>query len=404
MSRLRLTVLLATACLALAAFATPAAAAPGAYKILLAEVYEAGAKKLGGQLLAFPDVAQVDYVDTGESTPSAAQLAPYDLVVSIGDAGYLDPVAWGDSLADFVDQGGVVAQTAYDNWEGVGASPAGRFASGGYAPFIPGDNPNDVVSLGEFDATSPLMQGVTSLTSNELNTAPALAPGATLVAKWNTGANAVAFKGRVVSITAFIGDDYGPEEWSGDYARLVLNALRTLGLQVLTVNNLNPAGGSVDGTGPIACGAVCTAILFPQTAVALTATPKRHYAFGGFSGSCTGVACALVVDGSETVNADFLRFGFGKVKARNLKRGRAWLLVKAKGRGRLIVFGKKIKKRGKTLRGAGQLALPIIAKGKAAKALRKKGRVKVGVRLAFIPSGGSKSNLSRTLALRKRTG
>ena len=156
------------------AFSASAIAAPGAYKVLLAEVYEAEAKELGAQIAAFPDVATVDYVNTGEdggATPTAAQLAPYDIVVSIGDSNYLDAVGWGNSLADFIDQGGVVVQAAYDNWDGGGA-PLGRFESGDYPPFIPGDNVNDEVSLGEFDAASPLMQGVVSLTSSELNTAP----------------------------------------------------------------------------------------------------------------------------------------------------------------------------------------------------------------------------------------
>jgi hypothetical protein len=138
--------------------------------------------------------------------------------------------------------------------------------------------------------------------------------------------------------------------------------------------------------------------------VTLAATPARHYAFAGFAGSCTGVGCSFAVDGPETVAADFYRFGFGKVKARNLKKGRASLVLKAKGPGRLVVFGKKIKKRGKRMSAAGEIALPIIAKGKAAKTLGKKGKVKVGVRLAFIPDGGTKANLSRALVLRQRTG
>jgi hypothetical protein len=46
--------------------------------------------------------------------------------------------------------------------------PGGRFASGGYAPFVPGSAGNEVVALGEFDAASPLMEGVHTLTSDQL--------------------------------------------------------------------------------------------------------------------------------------------------------------------------------------------------------------------------------------------
>lgn len=187
------------------------------------------------------------------------------------------------------------------------------------------------------------MEGIGSLTSKELNTAPALAPAAHLVAKWDTGDNAIAFKGRVVSVTAYIGDHYGPN-WSGDYGRLVVNAVRTLG---------------------------------PPPPV-LPALP--------------------------VVKNPAVPFGFGKVRSRNLNKGRAQLQIKTGGPGRVFVFGQKIKRRGRSVQRAGSVTLPIIAKGKATTTLNKKGKVKVGVRLAFIPSGGVKSVLSRPLVLRKKLG
>ena len=194
-------------------------------------------------------------------------------MVSIGDNSYLDPAGWGDSLADFVDQGGVVVQTAYDSWEG-GDAPQGRFASGGYTPFIPGDNVNENVSLADIDTSSPLSQGVATLTSAELNTAPELAPGASLIAKWGNGANAIAVKGRVVSVSAFIGDHYGLGKWSGDYARLILNAVIALERRQLTVFNGNPGGGTLTGPEGISCGSVCDALLIPGTAVSVSASPR----------------------------------------------------------------------------------------------------------------------------------
>jgi hypothetical protein len=385
-------------------FASAVAAAPGAYKALLAEAYPDQPKKLGAQLATLPDVASVDFANTGEggATPSAAQLAPYDVVVSIGDSTYLDVVGWGNSLADFIDQGGVVVQSAYDNWSSTKAFPQGRFESGGYAPFIPGNNVNDATSLGTFDATSPLMQGITTLTTNENNTAPLLAPGASLIAKWLTGNNAIAVKGRVVSVSAFIGDREGPEAWSGDYGRLVLNAVRILGPQVLTVVNANPGGGTVTGPGGLLCGSICSAAFDQGTPVGLEAKATRANAFAGFSGGCAGVTCTLTMDGPKTVEVRFFSFRFGRVRARNLKRGRASLQVKVGGPGRLIVFGRKIKKRGKVAKASGTVAIPIIARGRAASALAKNGKVKVGVKLAFIPSGGAKANLSRSLVLRRK--
>ena len=177
--------------------------------------------------------------------------------------------------------------------------------------------------------------------------------------------------------------------------------MRTLGRQTLTVASANPGGGTVSGPG-ILCGSTCSAAFNVGTPVGLTATPAHGFAFAGFSGACSGGVCNLVMDGPKTTTADFYAFGFGKVKARSLRKGRAWLRIKTGGPGRVVVFGKKIKQRGKNVRGAGAVTLPIIAKGKTAKALNRNGKAKVGVRLAFIPSAGVKSNLSRPLTLRKK--
>jgi hypothetical protein len=382
---------------ALLVFGARADASPGAYRVLLTEPYPEGPHELGAQVATFPDVATIDYADTSAATPTAAELSSYDVVVSVGDNSYLDREAWGNSLADFVDSGGVVVQAGYDSWEQ--AFPSGRFAGGGYAPFIPGKNGNKTTSLGEFDASSPLMQGISTLTTVD-NTEPELAPGAALVAKWANGRNAIAVKGRVVTTTAWIGDDYGPGEWSGDYGRLVLNAVRTLGRQRLSVTNSNPAGGTVTGSGGISCGAVCSADFVPQTPVTLSATANKGFAFAGFSGACTGAACAVTMDSAKSVTANFAAVSFGKKVTLNKKKGTATLTVTVGAPGKLVLSGKKVKRRSKAAGKAGKVKLPIIAKGKALKTLKATGKVKVKVRLAYTPTGGASATLARKVQLK----
>jgi hypothetical protein len=380
-------------------FGSEAKAAPGAYQVLIAETAEELPKKLRDQVAAFPDVAKVDLADTENSTPTYAQIAPYDIVVSIGDSDYLDREAWGNALADFVDGGGVVVSTTYDTWDGGGA-PTGRWETGGYAPFVLGNNDNTTTSLGSFDATSPLMKSVApGSLETELNTTNTLVPGATLVASWADGRPAIALKGRVVNISAYIGDGYG-EVWKGNFGQIVVNAVRMLGKQRLTVVNSNPAGGTVTGSGGISCGAVCSADFIYQTPVGLTATANKGFAFAGFTGACASITCALTMSTPKAVTANFTAFGFGKKVKRNKKKGTAVLTVNVGSPGTLAVSGKKIKKRSKAAKAAGNVKLPIVPKGKAVKALRRTGKAKVQVQLVYTPTGGTASTLTRKVQLR----
>ncbi|MDX6635154.1 MAG: hypothetical protein QOF06_1357 [Solirubrobacterales bacterium] len=396
--RIALAGLMALAALCL--FTTQAQAAPGAYRVLMTETAPELPKELAGQVTAFPDVAKVDLVDTTAETPSAAQLATYDIVVSIGDSSYLDNEAWGNSLASYVDGGGVVVSTTYDTWDNGGA-PTGRWETGGYAPFLLGDNENELTTLGSFDAASPLMSGVApGSLETELNTTNALASGATLVASWADGRPAIAFKGRVVNISAYIGDGYG-DVWNGNFGQIVVNTVRTLGKQRLTVANSNPAAGTVTSSaGGISCGTVCSADLVYQTPVSLAATSSKGFAFAGFSGACAGLACGLTMDSAKSVTANFSAFKFGKKVKRNKKNGTAVLTVNVGAPGALAVSGKKIKKRSKAAKAAGNVKLPIVPKGKALKALKATGKAKVQVKLAYTPTGGATSTLVRKVQLK----
>lgn len=386
--------------------AAPAGAAPGAYRVLIVDQECELPAKLRDGVAAFADVAAVDFFEACVVVPTAAQLGGYDLVVSTSNNYYPDQVAYGNALADFVDAGGVVVQYAYDNWEGNipgdgPTGPTGRFASGGYAPFLPGPNPNDSLALGPFDASSPLMQGVTALFSDS-NTAPSLAPGATLIAKWSDDANLIALKGRVVSVSAYMGDG----TWSGDFPRLTINAVRTLGPQRLRVENFTPGGGSVaSATGPLPCevgGFFCT-VHYPRgTTVTLAATPTKGFAFSGFGFDCSGPACSVTMDAARTVSVNFVRFApLGKLK-RNKRRGTATMTVRVGSAGVLTAAGKRVRPQRREVAAAANLKIPVVAKGKVAKRLRRTGRAKVSVKVSFLPNGGQLATFSKTVLLLRR--
>lgn len=201
-------------------------ASPGALQILLDGNDLDLHTEFQAAIAAHAGVTRLDTFNSFTATPSSDALNPYDLVVDTGDSDYFDPAAYGDALASYIDQGGALIQFAYDNWKSVGAHPTGRFDSGGYAPFIPGHNDNMNVTLGPILVpSSPLMAKVPSFFS-QFNTNDALASGATLLAGWSDGRNAIATKGRVVSVTAAPQD--GAIDPVSAAAQLVVNAGNTL--------------------------------------------------------------------------------------------------------------------------------------------------------------------------------
>jgi uncharacterized repeat protein (TIGR01451 family) len=202
-----------------------ASASDGALRVLIA--YSDGAHTeatLQNQIAAQPGVTTVDTLDAGSTTPSLTTIRSYDLVVTFSNTDYANPTMLGGELATYADQGGVVVEFAFDWSSRVERRLGGRWATGGYSPFTEATAVLDAATLGTHEASSPLLAGVTALgTRNHQN--PGIAPGAVEVAKWTDGQSAVAFKGHAVGVNACVAD--GCSEFSGDFARLVLNAART---------------------------------------------------------------------------------------------------------------------------------------------------------------------------------
>jgi hypothetical protein len=293
--------------------AAAAQAAPGALRILVVETQTASEfSSFETTLRAEPGVAGVDDFDASAGTPDASSLAGYDLIVSTGDSDYQDATLYGNRLADYIDAGGAVIQFAYDNWNEDGGHPVGRFESGAYPPFIPGNNDNDPTTLGALLVpTSPLLAGVTSF-SAELNTTDDLAPGATLLAKYVDGRNAIATKGRILSVTTTPGyESSSPPEQINPIsaaARLALNAGNVLGRHTVAVKKKGAGSGTVKSAAGIKCGKTCRTAVPSNTTITLKAKPKRGSAFArwkGVPGCKKKSKCSLTPTSSITVKAKF---------------------------------------------------------------------------------------------------
>jgi uncharacterized repeat protein (TIGR01451 family) len=222
-----LPILLIAAAMLFAVAPSTAGVSPGALRLLI--VYSDGGHteaNLKSQLAAQPGVATVDTFNAGIATPGVDTLSAYDAVVSFSNTDYTNPKVLGDNMASYADQGGVVVEFAFNWFNRAQRQLGGRWATGGYSAY---DGPAATViqngaTFGRHEASSPLLAGVNAL-GTETHQDVGVAPRAVGVAKWSDGQSAIAFKGRAVGVNACVAD--GCNEFSGDFAKLIVNASAT---------------------------------------------------------------------------------------------------------------------------------------------------------------------------------
>ncbi len=106
------------------------------------------------------------------------------------------------------------------------------------------------------------------------------------------------------------------------------------------------------------------------------------------------IPCFVAVD---TSNA----FTFGKLK-RHPRRGTATQTVKVPGPGRLVLFGRQVRRATDTAQAAGKVKMPVRAKGAATADLNATGSSTVRFKVTFTPSGGYPKSKPKTVTLIKR--
>lgn len=152
--------------------------------------------------------------------PGIDYLLQFDVVVAWNNYAWPDKVGIGDLLANYIDEGGAVV-TAVDCWSAGSYASLGRyFEEPGYSPFHSlGGAMYLTRTLGSYDSSHPLMDGVTALGCYQFYNRVELSNGAELVASFDDSTPLVAANPHTVAINLWWGD------WSGDYPTLMHNAL-----------------------------------------------------------------------------------------------------------------------------------------------------------------------------------
>lgn len=165
-------------------------------------------------------------LDSSVTTPSLAYLEQFNSVLVWTNRLPVDTTTLSNELAAYADAGGRVVIATF--W-GQEVGTTGLLNNSGYNPLInPGANAYTSATLGSYDASSPLMLGVTSLTASRFrgDYNPGLDTGATLVASWSDGTplEAINAAQNVIDITLFP-NVVTYNHASGNYSQLFANAL-----------------------------------------------------------------------------------------------------------------------------------------------------------------------------------
>ena len=211
-------------------------------------------------------------VTAGNPVPTPAQLSSYPAVLVYSDNGFNDPIALGNVLANYVDQGGGVVLNALVFAAGANYGIQGRLNTGGYLPFTTGSTaaPGDFALAADLPL-HPILDGVSSFdggTFSFQNSPIDIATGATLVAHWSNdqplaGAMGIT-QGRVAGLNFFPpSSDARSDFWlaSTDGGRLMANALLWSGRVPPTI--ISSPADQVVGAGGTAAYNVAAAGISP---------------------------------------------------------------------------------------------------------------------------------------------
>lgn len=243
-----------------ASFTSPrtAKAATGLKVLILHAEPEADwVQDVKNKLSTFPDFSTIDNLSMISSTPSLSTLEQYNCILVFTDDQPNDPVAAGNVISDYVDNGGGVVIMVFSDTTGWGIS--GSFNSTGKNLLFYNDDyvyPSVPGTLGTYNSSHPILAGVTSFSGGSSSyhmLESTTVNGGIIEARWsdNDVLAAVSPSGKVVELNFFpVSSTMRDDFWdaSTDGALLMRNALVFVSGPITTSTSTS-VGGVLTSTG-----------------------------------------------------------------------------------------------------------------------------------------------------------
>jgi hypothetical protein len=173
------------------------------------------------------DQANSASLNLSHGLPTLAFLQQFNSVLAFTDSVHVNLTDLSDLLGTYALSGGRVVLSTF--WGQQAGSSGGLINSTGFNPLIsPDTNAYNSASLGAYDSSSWLMQGVSVLSASYYrgDYFAGLDAGATLVASWDDGKPLAAYNASMSVVAITLNPNIaGLGHASGDYARLFANGL-----------------------------------------------------------------------------------------------------------------------------------------------------------------------------------
>jgi Zn-dependent metalloprotease len=165
------------------------------------------------------NVSRVDVLDGYMTTPNLAYLMQYDVVVLSSNYPWADQVALGNTLADYVDNGGSIVMMVASIASGGGYSLSGRIVTEEYLPL----QMSGGIAFGKNPrfAAHPITEGVTQLEGDIIVDSRAITGNGVSLGTFDDGSLIGAYNSEksIVAINIFPYEWY----WRGDLIRMMGN-------------------------------------------------------------------------------------------------------------------------------------------------------------------------------------